>query len=198
MFAKLLLSISFLSALYFIVSLFFIHNFRRDLNLFYHGLSNYALGKKGGVIKLSFFFMGLSEILVGLVISGEQNVKFAGYFLILAGLGILIVFAFPAAYNDPLDLHKCIHYFGSIMQSIFFIVSLFILSFYFFEGGLKVYTLATLIVGIILSLSLMVFYFFFSRTRYDGFVPYGLIQKLGLLVLNFWVIVISANLIWRL
>ncbi len=190
--------IAIISSLYFIVSMISIHFFRLDLDFLYHGLSNYAIGHGSIFIKLSFLLMALSQIITGINILNQAKIQLAGYFLIFAGMGVFIVLLFPAAASDPITPHKIVHYSGSIIQSICFLTSLFILSKNFDGNNLKTYTTIYLVVGILLLLMLSIFYFIFGfgdmEKKVSISIPYGFTQKIGLLIANSWIIIISYNI----
>ena len=149
-------------------------------------LSKYALGKYSWIMFLAFLATITEEFLLGFQFIQEDSV-FSGLFLIIAGIGMCLVTFIR--YEGSKNKRK-IHEIGAMIQFISFplaLLSLYIMNqdkFSLIIGSITI-ILATLIIPL-------------NKEYLKGKITnYGLIQKINILLMDFWLIITPAvRLFW--
>ena len=176
---RLLLLISLLCGIYFLFAFIAVHMLKKGSSFRNVVLSKYAFGKYGWITSSSFLVTFLEEVLLGIYFI-SQNYFLPGLCLVLAGSGMLLV-----AFFKPKErgLKNNVHIFGATMQFFFFP---FALLFLFLISRKELFSLLLGSLTLIFSLVMVSLH---KRYMQGKQVPYGLVQKINILLIDFWLIV---------
>ena len=174
--------LAFIFAVYFLIAFTLVHLIKKEYLFKKDALSEYAVGKWGFIITIAFFVIAFNQFLLSWKFF-QSNHFFPSLFLALSGLGVLIV-AIVKVHKRKDELLK-IHDFGAAMQFIFFPLAL--ISYFIFSRN----AFFTLVIGLITFI--FIFILRDANNKYDrGEISnFGLIEKINILLINSWLIVIS-------
>ena len=191
---NLLALISLACAVWFTISTIIIHIIRSDLDFIEVALSTYAIGNSGMILESGFYSIGLSQLLIAGILFVQADVKkTAAFSILLAGLGVIIVGIYPA-HIVPVDISiRLPHIAGATMQFLFFPVALLLLNRNMMAGRFRRYTTTTGVFTAVLFFLILLLFIVSQRVEIGFF---GLVEKLNIVVINFWLLVMSWKLIW--
>lgn len=185
--------IVFISAIYFCTATIVVHFLRPDLNIFSRGLSNYAVGKYGIIMKIGFLSMAVSEITLAInLLRSKKCLKNSAISFILAGIGISIVVFLPALTTDPISINKTIHCLGALAQGAGFIAAVLFLCKHFKNNYFRIYSKTIGFGGLIIILLGSAFYIYENITA-EALSFLGIIQKISLVISGLWLIAASLQ-----
>lgn len=186
--------VAFICAVFFTAIIIFSHVVTEDLALLSDTLSRYALDKHGFVLTLGFYMIGITQLLVAFLLLKYAETKqsiAASVFLLLSGLGVIVVAIFPTLMPPATPLDRLPHIIGAIMQFLFFPLAVLALSPAITHRPYKTFTHLT---GVITAFLFVVMLFLFFLPSMRNFGYFGLIEKTDILIINFWLIIISFKL----
>lgn len=184
--------ISLTCAVWFLISTIIIHIIRNDLDFIEVALSTYAIGNGGMILESGFYSIGLSQLLIAGILFAQADVKKAAALsILLAGLGVIVVGVFPT-YIEPVDITiRLPHIAGATMQFLFFPVALLLLNRNMSAGSFRRYTMTTGVFTAVMFF-LVLLLFIVSQRVEIGF--FGLVEKLNIVAINIWLLLMS----WKL
>ena len=184
--------ISLVCAVWFLISTIIIHIIRNDLGFIEVALSAYAIGNGGMILESGFYSIGLSQLLIAGILFAQADVKKAAALsILLAGLGVIVVGIFPT-YIEPVDIAiRLPHIAGATMQFLFFPVALLLLNRNMSAGSFRRYTMTTGVFTAVMFF-LVLLLFIVSQRVEIGF--FGLVEKLNIVAINIWLLLMS----WKL
>ena len=186
--------LAFICAVFFIATIIFAHIATEDLVLLSDTLSHYALDKHGFVLKLGFYAIGLTQLLLAFLLFGDAETKRSiavSVFLLLSGLGVIAVALFPTLPPPASLMERLPHILGAVMQFLFFPLSALALAPGMNTGSRKTYTRLT---GSITGVLFVIILALFVSPSMKDFSYFGLIEKTDILIINFWLIFMSFTL----
>ncbi|HEY6901095.1 MAG TPA: DUF998 domain-containing protein [Puia sp.] len=180
---------------YAVLSLLLLHVLRPDYTLRTHMISDYAVGRYGWVMTTWFIAMssGCLMLVFGLAGSGLKTVwfKIGAGLMCVASIGLVISALFPTDLEEATSTQT-----GNIHAISFFInIVSIIFSAAFLTVGFRSHPLWRSFQGTAVVLTLLVFIAFFIQffTLHRG-APYGLTNRLFVVVLFAWFLITSMRL----
>ncbi len=184
--------LAFICAVFFTLTILFAHLATKNLNLLSDTLSRYALDEHGFILVIGFYAIGITQMLLALLLfSGSKNMAPGSFCLVLSGLGAIVVAIFPTQLPPATIIERLPHITGAIMQFLFFPLAALMLSSKMAACRLKITTRLT--AGITGLLFIIILALFVSPSMKD-FGYFGFIEKVDILIINFWLIFISFTL----
>lgn len=183
--------LSFIFAVFFTLTIIFAHLSTSSLDFLSATLSRYALEQYGYILELGFISIGLTQLLLAYLLFKYSNIKQlypVSLLLFFAGTGAIIVAVFPTLLPPASLIDRLPHIIGAVMQFFFFPLALFRLLKNMDGGILKTYTRLTGLITAVLFLVLLVLFILPSM---ENFAYFGLIEKVNILAINFWLITIA-------
>lgn len=183
--------LSFVCAIFFTLTFVIAHVVTDNLNPLAKTLSLYALEEHGFIIELGFYAIGLSQLLLAFLLFSHIKTKrlmSGSLFLLLAGLGAIIVATFPTLPAPASIISRLPHIVGAMMQFFFFPLAALTLSRKITNSAFKTCTQLT---GIVTTVLFVIMLILFLSPSMKDFSYFGLIEKTDILVINFWLILIS-------
>ncbi|MFA6272320.1 MAG: DUF998 domain-containing protein [Patescibacteria group bacterium] len=190
-YSEILLLLSATLAFYFFLSVIIIHIVRKDLSLEKSALSEYAIGNKGAYLTTGLILIGFSEIIIASI--SKDNFA-ASINLFLAGIGVTITGLIKMDKLGKKSLRNTIHNLGAILQFLFFPVAVYFFSSAISGSSARTYYIATSLVTSVLGILILILH---QRYVKDKIHSYGLIQKVNILIINLWLIIIPLMQICR-
>lgn len=182
--------LAFFCAIFFTATIVFAHVFTEKLSPLSSTLSLYALEEHGYILELGFCAIGLTQVLLAFILfsqAAEQRLILIPTFFALAAIGAIAVAAFPTLPAPASIADRLPHIIAAVMQFLFFPLAAFMLSFQMKHGFIKAYTWVT---GLMTALLFMVMLIFFLSPSLKNFAYFGLIEKIDILAINFWLVFI--------
>lgn len=186
--------LSFVLAVFFSLTFVIAHVVTDNLAPLSNTLSHYALEEHGYIVELGFYAIGLSQLLLAFLLFSHiktERLPLASIFLLLAGLGAIIVASFPTLPAPASLVSRLPHITGAMMQFSLFPLAALMLSRKLPVGPFKTYSQLT---GIIAAVLFIVMLALFLSLSMKDFAYFGLIEKIDILVINFWLILLSFML----
>lgn len=184
--------LAFICAFFFTFTILFSHIVTENLSLLSNTLSRYALDQHGYILVLGFYAIGLTQLLLAILLfSGSKKPGVDSICLALSGLGVIVVALFPTQLPPATVLERLPHITGAIMQFLFFPLAALALSSKMSHRPRKTYTRLT---GSITGILFVIILVLFVSPSMKDFRYFGLIEKVDILVINFWLIFISFTL----
>lgn len=184
--------VSIISAAWFIFIALMIHYIRPDLDVFVQTLSQYALGDYGAVLESGFFSIGLSQLLIAYILyKHNSKLRIVSFSLILSGAGVIIVGIFPAQPVTADLLLRIPHIAGATLQFVFFPIAVLIIGCKFTGVYFRRYTLMTGMLTAIIFFIILFMFVFDTKVELQYF---GLIEKVNIFLIAFWLLFMSAKL----
>jgi len=186
--------VAFICAVFFTATIIFAHIATQDLALLTDTLSHYALDKHGLVLVLGFYAIGLTQLLLAFLLFGHDETKWpiaVSVFLLLSGLGVVAVALFPTLPPPATLMERLPHILGAVMQFLFFPLAALALATGMNTGPRKTYTRLT---GSITGILFVIILALFVSPSMKDFSYFGLIEKADILIINFWLIIMSFTL----
>lgn len=187
-------SLAFYLSVYFLITIFYAHVVKLDLDIIDNTLSYYALGEHGLVLTTGFYSIGLSQVLLAKTfVSFAENsrLKLVAIFMFLAGLGAILVALFPKQPDTAELVERLPHIIGAITQFLFFPLAVLSLHSLLRPGALKRYTSITGYFTLVMFAVLLSLFILKSSLPVHGF---GLLEKLNIFAITFWILFISNRL----
>ncbi len=184
--------IAFVCALWFTLSSVYLQIIRTDLDVVSDALSLYAIGASGFILETGFYSIGLTQILLASIfVKNKFSRKYSITALFLAGVGVVIVGVIPT-HIEPVDfIVKLPHVVGATMQFLFFPIAILLLYEKMHAGGLRYYTILT---GVFTGLVFFMILVLFVISSNIDIRFFGLVEKVDIYAINFWLLVMS----WKL
>jgi len=184
--------LAFICAIFFTLTILFAHIVTNDLNIASDTLSRYALDEHGVILVLGFYAIGLTQLLLAILLfSGSTKLGFDSICLALSGLGVIVVALFPTQLPPATVLERLPHIAGAVMQFLFFPLAALALSSKMSHTPRKTTTRLT---GSVTGILFVIILVLFVSPSMKDFKYFGLIEKVDILVINFWLIFISFTL----
>lgn len=183
--------LSFVCAVFFTLTIMTAHVITDKLVFMSDTLSLYALEEYGFILELGFYAIGLTQLLLAFLLFSHIKTKRltpGPLFLSLAGFGAIVVAVLPTLPVPASIIDRLPHIIGAIMQLFFFPLAALILSKKMNGGTFKTYTRLT---GIITAVLFIIMLFLLLSPSMKGFGYFGLIEKVDILIINFWLIFMS-------
>jgi hypothetical protein len=176
---NLLNALAFSFGVYFLIALILIHFLKGGLSIKKDTLSRYALGRWGFLITIGLLVVGVNQIIIA-----SEFLKF-NYFLPslligLSGIGAITVGVIKIKENSTPKAHEI----GAAMQFFFFPLAL--ISYFILYKN----SIFTLFVGLVTFIFFLVMVATYKKKNRIGTFNYGLIQKINILFINLWIIII--------
>lgn len=187
--------LAFLAALYFCIASIIIHVLKTDLDFFRYPLSRYALGNDGVILELGFYCIGITEIILSLnLLKLKANkIGVSALLLFISGIGAIMVGMFHMDIPPIKTFKGIMHILGATIELSCFPFAVFMFGLSIKDKLLSKISVFTGIATFILSLIVgLIFIDLLAMI-----IPvYGLIQKVNLLIITLWLIVISYKMIY--
>jgi len=184
--------LAFICAVFFASTILFAHLATKDLSLLSNTLSRYALDEHGFILVLGFYAIGLTQLLLALLLfNGSKNTGVSSSCLVLSGLGVIVVAIFPAQLPPATIIERLPHIVGAVLQFLFFPLAALTLSSKMAARPRKTTTRLT---GNITGILFIIILVLFISPSMKDFGYFGLIEKVDILIINFWLIFISFTL----
>jgi hypothetical protein len=183
--------LAFICAIFFTLTIVFAHAVTDHMIFASDTLSRYGLEKYGFVLGLGFCCIGLTQFIIAYLLLKQTNdnqLTPVSVFLLLSGMGVIIVAAIPTQLPPASIIDRLPHIIGAVMQFFFFPVALLLLSRKLLGGTFKRYTTLT---GITTALLFTVLIILFVSPSMKDFAYFGLIEKVDILAINLWLILMA-------
>lgn len=181
---------AFFCALVFLITMVSIHFLKSELHWMSNTLSEYAIGDRGYIINIGFYCIATTQIAITalLVLDKHFSSNLSPVFLMLAGVGALLVAIFPVQPPTASLSDRLPHMAGAIIQFLFFPLALLRGKDFFQASSFSAYTRFTarttfLFFAILLGL-------FILKSRYE-FAYFGLVEKIDIVLITLWLLVYS-------
>ena len=155
-----------------------VHVVPTRMNLFSDTISMYALDRYGFVITFGFYCIGVTQLCLALV-------------LFLAGVGMFVVAIFPTLPPPASIADRFEHLFGALLQFICFPIAVVLLARKLPKGFFQQYTWFT---GVGSAALIVLMLALFLIPSLEDFAYFGFIEKIDVVMINFWLTAMS----WRL
>jgi hypothetical protein len=166
--------------IYFLIALIIVHLLKKEFSFKKDPLSKYANGKWGILITIGLLVVGINQIILASNFL-KLNYFIPFLFLTLAGLGAMIAGIIKISETNTPAAHKL----GALMQFLFFPLALISYSIFANEH------LFTLSIGLITLFLLPIICM--NHLKKKKSANYGLIQKINILLINSWIIIIPYS-----
>ena len=183
--------LAFILAVFFTLTIIFVHITAHGLDHLADTLSRYALNEYGYVLELGFISIGTTQLLLALLLfnyTSTKQLNSISILLFLAGTGAIVVAIFPTLLPPASLIDRLPHITGAVMQFFFFPLATLRLPSYMRSSALKTYTGLT---GILTAILFMVLLVLFILPSMEDFAYFGLIEKINILAINTWLISVS-------
>jgi hypothetical protein len=174
-----LLKAAFLFVVCFAFSVMIIHFIHPEVNFIQYPVSYYLTLKWGAILRMGILCFGLAEFLISAYL-GRGN-KSAALFLLLAGIGAVIIFLFPQSEIETSSIVTVfIHNYAAAAQFLFFPIAVFCIAQREPHVTLKKYFLLTAMLTFLLFVGILIL----LHDRQGTFLPYyGLVQRIDILLM---------------
>jgi hypothetical membrane protein len=186
--------LAFICAVFFTATIIFAHIATDNLELLSDTLSRYALDKHGFLLTIGFYTVGMTQLLIAFLLLRQAETKLstaASIFLLFSGLGVIIVALFPTQLPPATIAERLPHIIGAIIQFLFFPLATLALAPAIIHRPYKIFTQLTGLVTAFLFVIMLILFFLPSMR---DFAYFGLVEKTDILIINFWLIIISLKL----
>lgn len=171
-----------------------VHVVPTRMNLFSDTISMYALDRYGFVITFGFYCIGVTQLCLALVLFNRYDQgrwKMISAMLLLAGVGMFVVAIFPTLPPPASIADRFEHLFGALLQFICFPIAVVLLARKLPKGFFQQYTWFT---GVGSAALIVLMLALFLIPSLEDFAYFGFIEKIDVVMINFWLTAMS----WRL
>ncbi len=184
---------AFLLSIGFLLSSIFIHLTNPAIDFFRYPLSVYLLTQNGIILKIGFFMIGLAELIIAfnLLYINTSKYKLSALGLIIAGISVILVALFPMDIKPEMSFQGTVHIYAAAVFFIFSSISIFLYGLKVPNKKLCTYSISTGIISAVLFIIITIFLYFEDPLFLNY---YGLLQKINILIIVLWFIVISVSM----
>lgn len=174
-------------SLVFLTAFWAIHLIRSDLSFSKDPLSKYGIGDKSWLLSIGFLAIGFAQISLSVGLTNFYVFSLGNMLLIIAGIGAVVVSIFKMELLKT-TVAGYIHALGAVIQFSLFPFALVILNNLVAEVTLSFFTIAVYCINFLL---IAVMSAFVVARKVHNSAYFGLIQKVNILIMSGWVLVIS-------
>jgi hypothetical protein len=174
-------------SLVFLAAFWAIHLIRSDLSFSKNPLSKYGIGEKSWLLAIGFLAIGFAQIVLSVGLTNFYVFSLGNMLLILAGAGAVVVSIFKMKLPKT-NVAGHIHALGAVIQFSLFPFALVILNNIVPNDTLSFFTIAVCGINFLL-IALMSAFVVVGKVHNSAY--FGLIQKVNIIIMSVWVLVIS-------